>query len=213
MALGAGRVVTPCPWRLSDLTTVNLNKLEAVVDVIRKGYPKLAAADATLIATALMTAGRDAIAVYDDQRYMWPIQTEALTTALARNIELIQMTTEAPTTKKTKASAEDEVVVVSVNLAPNLDSSIKLLGNRKDLIGLFNDIIESGVEFHYMPTDIGWQWALDRVNWSTVTESELTKKFKHKVVFAHGATGVELGTGTARRRTKKADTPEPAEVA
>ena len=54
---------------------------------------------------------------------------------------------------------------MTVGLMPNLSAGEKQLMGRKDLKALLSDALQDGVEFMYAPIDIGWQWALNRVNW------------------------------------------------
>lgn len=190
-----------------------LTKLESALDTLKKAFPKLAPADAALLASALTLTGRHALAVYEDQRYSWPQDYQKLTMAMIPQIKLIQETVEG-TKKAIKAAGEEEPVQITVGLTPNLSAGEALLEGRNDLKVVLSDILQEGVEFNYAPNDIGWQWALDRANWNTVVGSELTRKVRVKTYFAEGAVGVETGTAPKKRASRKAETPEaePAEA-
>lgn len=184
------------------MITCHLTKLETAFEQVRKAYPKLNPTDAALIASALTLTGRHAIALYEGTQYFWPEDYEDLTNAMVGQLEMVNEGIE--TTKKSKTAVEEEPVVVTVGLAPNHSAGEKQLGDRKDLKALLGDILQSGVEFVYAPTDIGWQWALDRVNWSTISGGELSRRIKIKASFTEGAVGVEMGAGGPKRRSKKA---------
>ena len=68
---------------------------------------------------------------------------------------------------------------------------------------LLSDILQEGVEYLYAPSDIGWQWALDRANWGTVSNGDITRRIKVKASFTEGAVGVEMGVGGVKKRTRK----------
>lgn len=192
------------------MITIQLTKLETALDQVRKSYPKLNPADAALIASGLTLAGRHALAVYDGNQYRWPEDNEKLMTAIVREIEQIQETSE-PVKKTTKAAAvEEEPMMISVGLTPNVPAAEQKLDGREDLKTKMSDILGEGVEYLYAGTDIGWQWALDRANWGTMAGIELTRKVKIKATFTEGAVGVEMGTVTKKRPSKaKAKIVEP----
>jgi hypothetical protein len=185
------------------LITIQLTKLETALDQVRKAYPKVNAADAALVAAALSLAGRHAVAIYDGVEYTWPEENEKLFRAMIPEIQQVQTTVE-PTKKAKAAATEDEPVTLTVGLAPNYAAGEKKLGDRNELKTLMSDILQEGVEFVYNPTDIGWQWALDRANWTTYLGEELLRRVKVKTSFVQGAVGVEMGTTTKKRATKKA---------
>ena len=192
------------------MITCQLTKLESALDTLKKAYPKLMPADAALMATALSLTGRHALAIYDEQRYEWPDDNEKLFGAMVPELKLIQESVDATPAKKTaKTAGDEEPINVGVGLAPNLGAGNTVLEGREDLKTLLSDIIQSGVEYSYSPSDIGWQWALDRVNWNTVAGQELTRRIKVKTQFTEGATGTEVGTTTKKRASKKVE-PEPA---
>lgn len=189
------------------MITCNLTKLESAVDQIRKAYTKLAPADAALIASALSLTGRHALAVYEDTKFSWPEDNERLMLSMVTHLrtvnEGIEMATPKKMTKAAAAAAEEEPVMVNVGLAPNIGAGDQVLSTREDLKTLLADILQSGVEFLYNPTDIGWQWALDRANWNTVSGGELSRRIKIKVQFTEGAVGIETGTVVKKRGAKK----------
>jgi hypothetical protein len=113
------------------------------------------------------------------------------------------MATPKKMTKAAAAAAAEEPVMVNVGLAPNIGAGDQVLSTREDLKTLLADILQSGVEFLYNPTDIGWQWALDRANWNTVSGGELSRRIKIKVQFTEGAVGIETGTVVKKRGAKK----------
>lgn len=189
------------------MITCQLTKLETALEQIRKAYPKLKPTDAAMVASALSLTGRHATALYDGNTYSWPSDYEKLTAAMATEINQIQDATEP--VKRTKSSPEEEPVQMTVGLAPNREVGEQLLKARKDLQQLLNDMIDEGVEFVYAPLDIGWQWALDRANWSTVSGRDMTRRVKVKAVFTQGATGVETGSGTTKKRASKAKAAAP----
>jgi hypothetical protein len=185
-----------------NLITCNLTKLESAFEQIRKAYPKLNPTDAALLASALSLTGRHAIALYEGTQYTWPEEYEELTKSMVKELEQVNDSIEV--VKKTKNSPEEEPIMVSVGLAPNLSAGEKQLGDRKDLKAQLSDALQQGVEFVYTPTDIGWQWALDRVNWSTVSGGDLSRRIRIKANFTEGAVGIEMGaTGPKRRASKK----------
>lgn len=195
----------------------NLTKLESSVDQIRKTYPKLLAADAALIASALSLTGRHAKAVYEGDYFIWPDDNERLMQSMSSHLHSVnEAIVEATPKKQTKAAAaalEEETVTVNIGLAPNLAAGEAILKGREDLKTLLSDVLQGGVEFSYGPLDIGWQWALDRANWSTISDGELSRRIKIKANFTEGAVGSEQGTTTKKRTTKKAEEAPVAEAA
>jgi len=152
------------------------------------------------------------VAVYDDQQYVWPEDYDKLTHALATEIHQVQESTEpVPVKKSAKAHTEEEPVTVSIGLAPNIKAGEQQLEGRNDLKAKLSDMIKEGVEFAYAANDIGWQWALDRANWSTILGEDLTRKIRVKAAFTQGAVGLELGTASSRRRTSRAKAAPKAE--
>jgi len=197
------------------MITVHLTKLEAALDQVRKSYPKLKPADAGLIASALTLTGRHALAVYDGEYHKWPEDYNKLTGAMVAQLEMVNSGIETTTKKTTKTVVEEEPIMVTVGLAPNVTAGEAILDSRNDLKTLLSDILKEGVEFAYAPSDIGWQWALDRANWSTISDQDLSRRIKIKATFAEGAVGIEMGaTGAKKRasRAKAADPVEPAEA-
>lgn len=186
----------------TDLITCHLTKLETALEQVRKAYPKLPPTDAALLASALTLTGRHAIALYDGKQYTWPEEVDSLTKAMVGQLEMVNESIEAP--KKTKAAAEEEPVTVTVGLMPNLSAGEKLLEGNKKLQQMLSDALQEGVEYVYSPLDLGWQWALERANWSTVSGKDLSRRIKVKASFTEGAVGIEMGTGAPKKRASKA---------
>lgn len=180
--------------------TCHLTKLETAVEAVRKTYPKLRPTDVALVGSALVITGRHALAVYDGNQYQWPEDYDKLTKALVVEIEQVQEAAEP--VKKTKSSPEEEPVVVTVGLSPNYSAGEARLKDRKDLKAMLSEILAEGVEFVYSPTDVGWQWALERANWSTISGGDLARRIKVKANFTDGAVGLEMGSATKKRAAK-----------
>jgi hypothetical protein len=200
------------------LIVCHLTKPESTLDQVRKAYPKLKPTDAALIASSLVLSGRYALAVYDDKQYSWPEETEKLTQAMLSQMKQIQETVEVATKKAQRIALEEEAVEVKIGLVANFAAGEKLLVEREDLKTLLSDILGKGVEFQFGPQDIiGWQWALDRANWHTLTDGELTRRVKLRAVFQDNSVGVELGASGTKKRVAKSkaviESPQPAEGA
>lgn len=185
----------------------NLTKLESAVDQIRKTHPKLLAADAALVASALSLTGRHAKAVYEGEYFIWPNDNEKLMVSMSGHLHSINAAIVESLPKKiTKNTVlDDEPVVVNIGLAPNIAAGEELLNTREDLKTMLSDILQAGVEFSYSSADIGWQWALDRANWNTISDGDLSRRIKIKAHFTEGAVGSEQGTTTKKRTTKKVE--------
>lgn len=187
------------------MLTCQLTKLETALDQVKKSYPKLLPADAALLATALSVTGRHAIALYEGEHYTWPLDNERLQKAMAPHVSIAQEAIEANAPKKTsKTAVDDEPVMIPLGLTPDYSAGEKVLQDRKDLKTLLSDVLQKGVEFVYQPSDIGWQWAMDRVNWSTIAGQDVSRRIKIKATFTEGAVGVEMGAAGAKKRPKKA---------
>lgn len=184
--------------------TVHLSKPEATLDAVKKAYPKLRASDAALLATAIVLTGRYAIADYDGRQFQWTKDHDELVAAVAQEVGQIQREHTVKTKKAAKAMLEEEPAVVVVALTPNFAAAEKALGRRKDLIALLHKLGEEGLEYVYAPTDIGWQWALDRASWATHLNEELVRRVKIKTNFTEGAVGVEMGAAGTRKRASRA---------
>lgn len=198
----------PVGMRRPALLTCHLTKLETALEQVRKAFPKLLPTDAAMLASALSLTGRHAVALYDGQEYRWPEDYNKLADAVASEVS---MAVENAEPVKKKASAEEEPILISVGLKPNYSAGEALLADRKDLQQALSDVLEAKPEFMYTAaTDIGWQWALERANWNTLTGSDLARKVKVRTSFTEGAVGVEMGTGSARKRSSKAAKAEPA---
>lgn len=193
------------------MITIQLTKLESALDQIRKTHTKLAPADAALIATSLTLTGRHAIALYEGEQYVWPEDYEKLTRAMVAQVTMVNEAIEANAPKRTsKTAVEEEPVTISVGLMPNLTAGENLLESRDDLKVVLSDILLEGVEFAYNPIDIGWQWALDRANWNTISGTDISRRIKIKAAFTEGAVGIEIGIGPKKRpsRAKAVEEPE-----
>ncbi len=183
------------------MITCHLTKLETALDQIKKTNPKLKPADAALIASALSLTGRHAIAIYDGEQYQCPEDYDRLTKAMVGQLQMVQEGIDNTAPKKTaKTVVEEEPVVVTVGLMPNLAAGERILSGRDELKTKLSDILQDGVEFVYSGIDILWQWTLDRVNWSTVSDTELSRRIKIKASFTEGAVGIEMGAAGAKKK-------------
>lgn len=186
------------------MITCQLTKLESALDQLKKSYPKLKPADAALLVSALTLTGRHALAIYDGEHYTWPEDTDKLTKAMVAELQVVQEGIETSTPKRAaKTTVEEEPVTVSAGLAPNIAAGEKLLVDRNDLKALLSEVLQKGVEFVYSGNDIGWQWALDRANWTTIAGQEMSRRIKIKCTFTEGAVGVEMGTTSPKKRAAK----------
>ena len=186
------------------MSTVQLTKLETALDQVRKQYPKLVPADAALLATALSLTGRHALALYEGEQFQWPEDYEKLTRSMVAQVEQVNEAIEHNAPKRAaKSTVEEEPVTISVGLAPNISAGEKLLEGRDDLKTRLSDIVQEGVEFAYSPSDIGWQWALDRANWATISGGDVSRRIKIKTGFTEGAVGIEMGIGGTKKRAPK----------
>jgi hypothetical protein len=187
------------------LITCHLTKMETALDQVRKTYPKLKPTDAALLSSALVLTGRHALALYDGSQFSWPEEYEKLTKAMVPQLEMVQEGIDSTAPKKTaKSTVEEEPVVVTVGLMPNLSAGEKQLEGRDDLKTVLSEALQSGVEFVYTSTDLGWQWALDRANWSTISGGALSRRIKIKASFTEGAVGIEMGTTGPKKRASRA---------
>lgn len=193
------------------MITIQLTKLESALDQIRKTQPKLLAADAALIATALSITGRHAIALYEGEQFVWPDDYEKLAHSMVGQVEMVNEAIESNAPKRvSKTAVEEEPVIITVGLMPNLTAGEQVLTKRDDLKVVLSDILQEGVEFVYSSTDIGWQWALDRANWNTISGGEISRRIKIKASFTEGAVGIEMGLGSPKKRPSRAKgIPEP----
>lgn len=185
------------------MITCQLTKLETALEQTRKAFPKLRPTDAALVASALTLAGRHAIALYEGEQYTWPEDYDKLTKAMVGQLEMVNSGIET-TKKATKTTTEEEPVVVTVGLMPNLSAGEKQLEGFDNLKTALSDALQEGVEYVYQPMDIGWQWALDRANWNTISGGELSRRIKIKASFTEGAVGIEMGTGAPKKRASRA---------
>ncbi len=193
------------------MITCQLTKLETALDQIKKSYPKLVPADAALIASALTLTGRHAIALYEGEQYTWPDDNEKLTAAMVPQVLQLNEAIEANAPKRvSKTAVEEEPIMVNVGLMPNYSAGERILAGRDELKTALSDILQGGVEFVYSSIDIGWQWGLDRANWNTIADHEVSRRIKIKASFTEGAVGVEMGiAGPKKRATKASKVVEP----
>ncbi|MCC7101965.1 MAG: hypothetical protein IT206_02665 [Fimbriimonadaceae bacterium] len=186
---------------LPDMIVCNLTKPEATQEQVRKTYPKLGQTDVAQLSVALVLAGKYALAHYDGETYRYPEDVTKFTKALSVTLNQIQSTVE-PTKKAKAAAAEEEPVEVKVGLSCNIVEGEHMLGDRKDLKALLGEAVKEGVEYQYTSTDILWQWALDRANWTTISGGELTRRVKLKAAFEDSTLGTELGVGGKVKKTR-----------
>lgn len=195
------------PPGIDHLITCNLTKPETTLDQIRKACPELKPTDAALISTALIEAGRFAAAVYDGKDYEWmPENHEPLTKAILAEVQQVQTVIDPEKPKKTTKAAKevvDEPVTLTIPLRASQKAGEFILGSRDDLKTKLSDLLTEGVEYLFSPTDIGWQWSLERVNWATVTGGELSRRIRFGVDFVDGSIAVELGPGGKKKVAKK----------
>lgn len=188
------------------MITCNLNKPESTFDQIRKEYTKLKPTDLAMISTALIEAGRFASAVHDEVEYPWtPDQYGPLTNSFAREVLQVAETIEkasGPVKKRAAKAVEDEPVTLKLLLKPSLEAAEMYLNDRKDLRALLGDILKDGVEFLYLPTDVGWHWTLDRVNWSILTDGKMGRRINFSAEFVEPHISVELGPGGKRKKPR-----------
>lgn len=185
------------------MLTVQLTKLESALDQLKKSYPNLQATDAAMIAAAVSLTGRHAFAIYGGEQFEWPEDYEKLTTSMIPHLQAVQNAIDANAPKKKAANAEEEPIPISVGLKPNFEAGEHALADRSDLKSTLGEILKDGVEFVYAPSDIGWQWALDRANWSTLSGSEVSRRIIVEASFTEGATGVL--TGAPKKKTAKGE--------
>lgn len=201
---GAPYWAAPAPLRNLALLPINLTKPELAFDAVRKQYKQLKPTDVALVSAALLRAGRSAIAIHDGQEYAWDEASfEPLAKSLLREVEQVQTALDSEKGKKAAKPVEEEVVSLSLHVKPSLVAAEALLKGRNDLKTLVSDILEEGVEYQYSPTDVGWHWSLERVNWATLSGGELNRRIRFKTVFEGNSIGVELGPGGKKRTTKK----------
>lgn len=181
----------------------NLTKPEATQEQVRKTYPKLSTTDVAQLSIALVLTGKYALAHYDGVSYRYPQDVDKFTKALSVTLNQIQSSVE-PTKKAKAAAAEEEPVEVKVGLSCNLAEGENVLGTQEALKSLLGEVVKNGVEFQYTSTDILWQWALDRANWSTISGGELTRRVKLKAAFQDATMGTELGVGGKIKKVSKA---------
>lgn len=181
----------------------SLHKPESTLDQVRKSYPKLKPTDAALLATAIVLGGRYAIIAYDGQNFEWPADYRNFTLAYLKELSIIQQSVTGTTKRSARTVVEEEPIEVNINIVPNYLIGEKLLDDREDLKTLLSDILQAGVEFSYTPGDVGWLWALERVNWNVLSNGEFTRKLHFKGVFADNSVGVEFNPNAPKKRVPK----------
>ena len=179
----------------------SLQKPESTLDQIRKGYTKLKPTDVALLSIAVVLCGRYALAHYEEEQYDWPKDYDRLTKALLRELEIAKQSTEEPTKKTAKAAAETPVPEIKIHLIPNYVAGERFLGDREDLKKILSELLTEGIEYTTTPNDIGWQWALDRADWSVLSNGECTQK----VHFATEFPPVEVKKKTKTASKKAAE--------
>jgi hypothetical protein len=190
------------------LISCNLTKPESTFDQVRKAYENLKPIDVALVATAIVECGHFAKVVHDGKEYVWPADQNALAGALVGDVQAASDVTNGEVKPKKLSKAkqklvEETVLRLSIPIAANQQAGEALLSKRKDLKTLLGDILKEGVEYLYTPTDIRWRWALERVNWSTVSGGELPHHVVFQPEFVDNCIGVELGPGGKRKKTGK----------
>ncbi|MCW5942544.1 MAG: hypothetical protein KIS66_09955 [Fimbriimonadaceae bacterium] len=203
--MAQARVAGP-PELSQTLITIHLTKLETALEQVRKSHPKLNPTDQAMLANALVLAGRHAIALHDSRGFVWPDEYKEFTDSLVGEVIRVQEQLEdgKKVTKRVAKSADvEEPIPLTIDLKPNYEAGESLLESRDDLKAVFSDAMQEGVEYAYAGNDIGWQWALDRANWLTLSDEKVTRKVKVKVRFAEGATGSELGGATKAKARKR----------
>lgn len=184
----------------------NLSKLESVLDQVKTSHDNLEIQDAALVASAIMASGREAIAIFDENQFVWPDQSEALTAAILKEVELIQQTVEPAPKKTSKSAPEDEPVQITVRLTPSIEAGEKVLQGKNNLKALFSQIIQTGVEYQVSQSyDIGWQWTLDRTNWNTQSGKQLLRKVKIKTEFEGNNIATDLAVSSKKGKKKAAE--------
>ncbi|MCX7799001.1 MAG: hypothetical protein N2109_01505 [Fimbriimonadales bacterium] len=183
------------------MITVNLNKMESALEQVRKAFPNLRPTDVAHLTSAIVLAGRHARARYNDREYIWPDDVEELAGELVR--ELLDAHGEDLSQTKKSASTDEEPIKVQLDLVPNVDAAAKQLEGRDDLLALLSDALQEGLEFNFQSHDVGWQWALDHVNWRTISGGQISRKVRIRTLFSGGASGVEMGSVSTRQRASK----------
>ncbi|MBL8087485.1 MAG: hypothetical protein JNM85_05355 [Chthonomonas sp.] len=196
---------TALPQETHTLIVCNLTKPESTLDQVKKTFPKLPQTDAALVATALVLSGRYAKVEHDGDTFDWTKDYHELTSRLLPILEQVNLGIEPPAkrTKAAIAASEEEIVEFKINLVSNYAQGETVLGEREDLKTLLAEILQSGVEYQYSSTDIGWQWALDRANWSTLSGGDLTRRVKLKALFSGDNVGTEMGQNGPKKRASK----------
>jgi hypothetical protein len=188
------------------LIVCNLTKPESTFDQVRKAYPDLLPTDAALLATAIVEAGRWSIAEYDGHVYEWSPEAQGpMSQAVLAEVRQIQESLEG-TGKKTAKAVKlegEEQVTLTIPIRASQKVGEQFLGSRNDLKTMLSDILQEGVEFHYSTTDLVWQWAMERVNWTTVADGEASRRIKFSADFVDNNLAVELGPGGKKKAVRK----------
>ena len=185
------------------MISCNLSKPETTFDQVRKTCEGLQPTDIALVASAIVQAGRCAAAEYDGVTYeLSPAHQEALTMAVLREVEQIQLSGDESKIKKSKTT-DEEIITLTIPIRASQAAGEAVLGGKKKLSKLLAKLLDEGVEYFYTTTDIGWHWALERVNWSTLTGGETGRRIKFNVSFVDNCLAEELGPGGRKRAAKK----------
>ncbi len=185
------------------MITCSLAKPEATLDQIRKMYPKLNATDSSLVATALVLSGRYAYLGYNGETFSWPEDIERMARTILPEVLIIGETITEANKKNAKSGDEPEYPEASINLVPNFNKAEEFLKERDDLSSLISKLLEEGVEYSYSPNDIGWQWALEKVNWNVLSDGKVGRRVKFNIQFSDNSVAVEAGSNAKKKKAKK----------
>lgn len=162
--------------------------------------------DAALLATALVEAGRYAIAEQDNKSFEWNLESmEPMTRAVLSEVKQVQESLEGEKKKTTKAAKTEaeEPVTLTINLRASQAVGEHFLAGRNDLKTKLSDLLQEGVEFQYGATDLMWHWSMERVNWSTITGGDMSRRIRFSADFVDNNTAVELGPGGKKKAPRK----------
>lgn len=185
------------------MITCSLAKPEATLDQVRKMYPKLQATDASMVATALVLSGRYAFLNYQGEIFTWPEDIDNLPKKMLPEIQLLDKDVNEVNKQNSKSGLEPDTPEFKLNLVPNYNKVEEILKDRDELLKLVSDLLEDGVEYSYAPNDVGWQWSLEKINWTTVSNGETSKRVKFHVDFSGNSVAVEHGAASKKKKAKK----------
>ena len=142
--------------------------------------------------------------MHDGASYEWnSAEFQGMIDSTAREVSQVMDNFETEKTKKAAKAAEEELITLVVTLTPNIKAGEDVLGSRDDLKALFGDIVQEGIEYMYSPTDLGWHWTIERVNWAAQTSGEMRRRLRFRAEFVEPHIAVELGPGGKRKVSKK----------